>query len=1029
MIQNRYALVLGLLTIVTGQRVLAQTTPPPSAPPDAPPAPAPGAPPATDGTEDDEADADEVNPADTVEPETPAPAAPSAPAAGDDAEQQDEAGADDAMDEEGDEDAGAESPGRPPPKGKGVVWGYVKDTEGELIEAPVQVVGTKTTVVTDENGAYRLELPPGTYNLRISYELHKSVRFDKVVVEAGKVQRLDTQLLSDEEAVDVVEVVEDADKSTVEGTTLARQRATAVGDSVGRAEIARTPAANAAQAAQRVPGATIVGNRFVYVRGLGERYTNALLNGAPLPSPEPDRAAIPLDVFPSLIVDSLSIVKTFTPDVPGDFAGGSVRIQTRELPTKPLLQGSLGFGFNDHATFRQRLAQRGSSTDYLGFDDGTRDLPELLKQKPYVALTPAELKDATQGINSYMSAVRTFTPPNGSGSIVAGNGWSLGNDQRIGALVALNYSRSFTYRDDGIARTFSRGGPTGIETETDYKLAVGNDKVSWGSLGSVSYWPSANHRLTLLGLHTQLADSSAQVVQGFNRGRSADIANTRLRYVSRALNFGQLRGEHDFHSLYNARLEWNGSLAHAGRSEPDTRDSVFQNEAGVGYSAITTPENGAHLNARQGESSIGGGLDWTQPLSDAAEATRLKVGGALSSKSRNFRQRRFHLETIDTANAGGFFCGTTYNRGCPDRFFTPANIASDALLLIEDTTPEDAYRAKLAVYATYGMVDLGITKDLRVVGGVRAEITRQELDPYPQAPGALDKPAQPLRSTDFLPAASVGWQTTKATKLRVSFSQTLARPQIRELAPFSYAPYYGARPFAGTPELKITHISNYDTRFEFYPTLREVLAFSFFAKTFRDPIENIVLASGSGVVKPQNSKGARLVGVEFEARKTLEMLSSSLKDLTLIANLTLARSKIELEKTNLTAVTNLERPMVNQAPYVLNLAMDYENEPLGITARALYNVSGKKIVEVGSGVPDAYEQPKHQVDLTVSKAVGKQLSFRFNAVNVLASDTVVTLGPKKRDDRIMRVHSVPQAFENVFSDDARIFTLSGTYTY
>ena len=138
--------------------------------------------------------------------------------------------------------------------------------------------------------------------------------------------------------------------------------------------------------------------------------------------------------------------------VPGDFAGGSVRIQTRELPTKPLLQGSLGFGFNDHATFRQRLAQRGSSTDFLGFDDGTRALPELLRQKPYVALTPAELKDASQGINSYMSAVRTFTPPNGSASVVAGNGWSLGNDQRIGALVALNYSRSFSYRDDGIVR-------------------------------------------------------------------------------------------------------------------------------------------------------------------------------------------------------------------------------------------------------------------------------------------------------------------------------------------------------------------------------------------------------------------------------------------------------------------------------------------------------------------------------------------------------------------------------------------------
>lgn len=1014
--QKRYAFVLGLLTVVTGRQLLAQpAAAAPSAPPSAP----------ADDADADEADADEVAPEGGDAPKA-APGAPTAPAEADDTGAEDEAA------DEANEDLGAESPGRPPPKGKGVVWGVVKDTEGELIEAPVQVVGTKTTVVTDENGAYRLELPPGTYNLRISYELHKSVRFDRVTVEAGKVVRLDTQLLSDEEAVDVVEVVEEADKSTVEGTTLARQRSTAVGDSVGRAEIARTPAANAAQAAQRVPGATIVGNRFVYVRGLGERYTNALLNGAPLPSPEPDRAAIPLDVFPSLIVDSLSIVKTFTPDVPADFAGGSVRIQTRELPTKPLLQGSLGFGVNDHATFRQRLAQRGSSTDFLGYDDGTRDLPELLKQKPYTQLSPSELTQATQSLNSYMSAVRSFTPPNHSASVVAGNGFSLGNDQRVGALVALNYSRSFTYRDDGIVRTFSQDtAPDGvtpvISKDTDYTMATGNDKVTWGSLGSVSYWPTANHRFTLLGLHTQLADSQAQVVQGFNEGRSTNIANTRLKYVSRALNFGQIRGEHDFQKLLNARLEWNGSLSHASRSEPDTRDVVFQQDPSIGYSAIITPENGAHLHAEQGETSVGGGLDWTQPLSTAADATKLKVGGALSSKSRTFEQRRFHLEP--TPGSPGFVCGMVYRRDCPDALFTPSNVEAQNLLLYEDTAPEDAYRAKLGVYAAYGMVDLGITPLLRVVGGVRAEVTRQELDPYPQAPGAVDKPAQEFRSTDFLPAASVGYQTTKSTKLRVSYAQTLARPQIRELAPFSYAPYYGARPFAGTPDLKITHVSNYDTRFEFYPTLREVLAFSFFAKTFRDPIENVVIASGSGIVKPQNSKGARLVGVELEARKTLEMLSSSLKDLTVIANLTLAHSKIELEKTNLTSVTNFQRPMINQAPYVINVALDYENEPLGLTARALYNVTGKKIVEVGSGVPDAYEQPKHAVDLTVSKNVGKHLAFRFNAVNVLASDTVVTLGPEKRDDRIMRVHSVPQAFENVFSDDARTFTLSGTYTY
>jgi TonB-dependent receptor len=926
---------------------------------------------------------------------------------------------------------GEENPGRPPPKGKGAIFGVVSDTEGPLIEAPVQVVGNKKlTATSDLEGRYRLELPPGTYNLRFSYELHKSVRMDKVVVEAGKVTKLNAQLFTDEEAVDVVEIVQEADKGSLEGMNLSRQRATAVGDSIGRGEISKTPAANAAQAAQRVPGATIVGDKFVYVRGLGERYTNALLNGMPLPSPEPDRAAIPLDVFPSLIIDSLSIVKTFTPDSPADFAGGSVRIQTRELPTKPLFQVSLGLGYNDHATFRDRTAQRGSSTDWFGFDDGTRDMPDILKGKPLSALNMAQQKEAAQGVNSYMSSIEQFTPPNHGLNVVAGDGWQLPNDQRIGALVTFNYGRRYQYRDDGVIRSYQQAlaadGSTVIEPKTDYDVTVGTDKVSWGSLASVSYWPSSNHRFTLLGLHSQLGDSGAQIVQGFNADRSTDIVNTRLKYVSRALNVGQLRGEHDFPSLSRARLEWSASLSHASRNEEDTRDTVFQKDQTTGeWLSLTTPDNGSHLYAEQGETAVWAGVDWTQPIAQDPEATKLKFGAAVNTKSRNFEQRRFHLEYSGIPIS----CGTTYQASCPDELFTPQNIDDGLLALVEDTSDEDAYKASLDVVAGYAMVDLAVVKNLRVIGGVRVESTHQELDPYAQFPGGRDLAGSKIDVVDWLPAVSASYSPTKSTKVRIAYGRTLARPQLREMASFVYAPYFGATPFAGDPNLTLTYINNYDTRFEFYPTLKEVLAFSFFYKDFKDPIENIVIDSGGGVIVPQNMPGAKLVGVEFEARKTLEFASRTLKDLSVIANLTLARSQIELEGGDNLA-TNLSRPMVNQAPYVLNAALDYANDAIGVDARVLYNVSGKKIVEVGTrGLDDAYEQPKHSLDLTVSKDIGKHVQVKLNCVNLLASDTVVTLGQENRDDRVMRVHSVPQGLDNVFFDDARVFTLSGTYTY
>lgn len=990
----------------------------PTAAPTAAPAPAPK--PAPPAAGDDDADL-----ADEGEEQAPttggaAPGGKAAPEAAD---------ADEGADEGADEDLGEEDPGRPPPKGKGVIWGSVKDTEGELIEAPVQVVGKKKAeAVTDENGHFRLELPPGTYSLRFSYELHKSTRIDNIVVKAGKTAKLDIQLLADDEAVDVVEVVEEADKSTVEGTTLARQRSSAVGDSVGRAEIAKTPASNAAQAAQRVVGATIVGGRFVYVRGLGERYTNALLNGAPLPSPEPDRSAVPLDVFPSLIIDNLSIVKTFTPDVPADFAGGSVRIQTRELPTKPLFQAGLSLGYDDGSTFRHRLAQRGSSTDWLGYDDGTRDLPPLLKDHTALALSPEQQKQAAQGLNSYMSAVRYLTPPNYSLNVVAGNGWSLGGDQRLGALVTFNYSRAFTSNEDAIARTYSAVGTTGLKRLNDYKLSFGNDRVSWGSLASISYWPSARHRLTLIGIHTQIADATAQVIQGFDDGRSANINSTRLRYVARSMNFLQLRGEHDFPELSNARLEWNTAVSGANRNEPDTRDVVFQASNGSEYNIITTPEEGAHLHANQGETAYGGGVDWTQPLAREAEATKLKAGALVSVRSRDFAARRFHLQpsAFHPETGQPITCGTTVALNCPDKIWTPENVDNGYLSLEEDTQSTDAYKAFLNVYAGYGMIDWALGKKVRVIGGARVEVTKQSIDPYTQFATGPDPKGQRIDATDVLPSVSMAYSVTKKAKLRLAAARTLARPQLRELSPFTFSNYFGAMPYAGNPNLRLTYINNYDTRFEFYPTLREVVAFSLFYKTFKDPIENIVVDSGGGVVQPQNSLGATLEGIEIEGRKTLDFVDA-LRDFSVIANLTLARSRVEIDKSQTAiAVTSSTRPLVNQAPYVVNVALDYTNESIDFGARLLYNVAGERIVEVGSkGLPDAYLLPQSILDFTAHKGFGKHLDIKFTARNLLAADTVVTLRSGNGEERVMRRHYDGSSLYA----DSREFQLAAAYTY
>jgi TonB-dependent receptor len=992
-------------------------------------------------------DAEPAPPAATSGDKDEAPAPPEKPAVPDEAEPpaDEEMPSDAEMDAEmnkelaAEEAAGAAALVKAPPPGKGAIVGVVKDAvEHESTpEAQVSVVGTKLKTIADFDGRYRLELPPGTYTLRIYVELHKPSVVKRVEVKAGALERIDVDVLPDESSVETVEIVTEADKSSVEGLLLTRQRSASVGDGVGRAEISRTPAGNAAQAAQRVVGITVVGNRFVYVRGLGERYTNALLNGMPLPSPEPDRAAIPLDLFPSLILENINVVKTATPDLPADFAGGSVQIQTRELPSKPLLQFSLGLGYDTNATGESRLAQRGSQTDWLGFDSGLRGYPKgfptyVLAKGPKPdggTVTDDDILAAGRELNSSMNPQRKSSPPNYSLGVVAGRGWNLGGEQRVGVLASLNYSRAY----QRVLANINQYQPDFVEDPDGSKRTTvaptlqlagerGLDKVNWGALGSVSYWYSQDHRYTLLGIHTQLADSSAQVLQGVYASRGASVATSRLSYVSRALNVVQLRGEDDFKPLNHAQLRWYGWYSMAGRNEPNTRDTAYQfNEDTVSWNSISTPENGSHFFSDQTEKQRGAGLDWAQPLTKDPEDAKLKLGGLASSKDRDFAARRFHFGKTRGAPNDLFFCpGATYDINCPVPLYQYDNVGP-IIGLSEDTKPEDAYKASQDIYAGYLMLDANVIKDLRLVGGARVERTKQDINPYSQFAGGMAPPGAKIDSTDVLPSVSLTYSATKKTKVRAAFSETLARPQTRELAPFVFADFFGAYPISGNPQLQLTYIKNYDLRFEAFPTPSEVLAFSFFAKSFKDPIEPYVVPSGTpGIISFQNAKGAKLIGVELEARKNLEFLHKGLKPLSVIGNVTLTKSRIELDPDQtLQNSTNQSRAMVNQAPYVVNLSLDYANDDLGLDARLLYNVVGKRIVQVGTGgLDDTYGQPMHTVDATLSKKLGKSFQVKLLGTNLLNQKLRETIGKEDRDDRVTYEGTWP-----------RVITLQGSYTY
>jgi TonB-dependent receptor len=918
------------------------------------------------------------------------------------------------------------------PGARGTISGRIIDKQSgqPLADTTIDVVGTEYRTVTDSDGKYRLELPPGNYTIRIWTPGYQPIRAQNVIVVGGGARKVDVGLEPEASVVEEYVVEERPDSAGVDALAIERQRSAAVGDSLGRAEMSKTPDRNAAQAARRVVGVSIVGNRFVYVRGLGERYTNALLNGAPLPSPEPDRAAVPLDLFPTLVLENMTIAKTFTPDVPGDFAGGSVRIETRQIPSKPLFQVSLNGGYNSQATFRDRLSHRGSPTDWLGFDGGTRDFPSQIPDDEHATEGQSDEVIAARGnaINSFMSATRSSTPPNFGANVIAGDSWELGGERKLGAVAAIGYGRSFNIRK-GTRRVLDPdvNEPSGLTALVDGEEERGIDTVSWGAYGSLSYELNKNHRLSLIGLHSQLSDKTTTSFQGFYKDVNSQVNSTRLEYVTRTLDYLQLSGEHHFPDFERAQLDWFASVARAERTEPDTRNTVYTlntetDPANPFWAYYDSSQSGQHFWADQYENSVGSGLSWTQPVTpEGAPETRVKFGGLVNLRTRNFEARRLALRRNRPADDQTVFVcrQAQFSQSCIDDLFVPQNIGPN-LLLEESTVPQDAYDAELDVYAGFLMADVSLADDLRLIVGQRVEITHQTIDPYNQF-DPNDKPdGAALDSTDLLPALAVVYSLTPKTKTRFALTRTLARPQLRELAPFAYSDYFAGRRISGNPDLDLTTIVNADLRFEHFPTLSEVLAFSIFYKNFKDPIEPVIVPSGSaGLVTFQNAEGANLIGVELEARKNLAWLSDALTDFSVITNLTLARSRIQVRQTDINQITNLSRAMVHQAPYVFNLALDWTSEELKTSLRVSYNFIGPRIVQIGTeGLDDVYEQERHTFDVVATKEFGEHIQLKLSGQNLTNSPIVQTQGPDEDENLVLLRYT-----------EGTIYTLTAAYTY
>jgi TonB-dependent receptor len=373
---------------------------------------------------------------------------------------------------------------------------------------------------------------------------------------------------------------------------------------------------------------------------------------------------------------------------------------------------------------------------------------------------------------------------------------------------------------------------------------------------------------------------------------------------------------------------------------------------------------------------------------DRDSVTKVKAGGLVTLRGRSFNARRFRFLRNQSADPNLF-------RQAPNKLFVDENVGT-ALELEEWTRPTDAYAAQYNVYAGYVMADVPIVSRVRFVAGERLEVSRQIIQSYDPFGSTSENVRSELAKTDLLPSANLIFKVTDASNLRLSATRTVARPQLRELAPFVFSDFFGAREILGNPDLDRTRIVNLDARYEIFPRAGEVLALSVFHKDFDRPIEQVILPTSRGVISYQNAKGAVNTGVEAEARKSLDFIAGAAKDFSLLGNVTVVHSRVELDSA--TGIqTSSSRPLAGQSPFVLNLALDYQRDSSKTRARILYNVSGARIAQVGSnGLPDVYEQPRHLVDVSFAQGIGEHLDLKATIENLFDAPVRFTQGEDGR---------------------------------
>ena len=877
----------------------------------------------------------------------------------------------------------------------GRITGTIKDegTNATIAGVSVMTVGGTTAASSDFEGDYTLEVAPGTYTVLFSYIGYASKEITEVKVEEGAATTLDVSLAPAADELEAVVVSVSARKNTEASVLNMQKNSSIVMDGLSSQSIKRTGASDIATAVKVVPGVSVQDGKYVYVRGLGDRYTKTILNGMDIPGLDPDKNTVQMDIFPTAVLENIIVNKSASADLPADFTGGVVNIVTKDIPAQKQIGLSLSLGYNPNMHFQDNyVGYQGSSTDFLGFDNGDRKLPVakgISTPNPVKAGDRASAEQVTRAFNPLLGAERkTSSMPDMSLGFDFSNQYNLWGN-KLGLIGVLNYKKQTLFYEGYENAIYQRA------KQTDASDELRPDRLSKGDMGEENVllsgmlglnYKTARSKYSLNLLHVQNGESRAAI---FNQENYISNSNTLFKnlsdYSQRSISNILLSGKH---SNENADFitEWKVSPSLSKVDDKDVRLSSFRRDGSGNYILSTDGAKPQRIWRSLEEFNAVGKVDFTKKMQLFERDAAFKFGGLYSYKHRDYGINNF---TVQYRNINVGVVNEDFNN-----ILSPENIyhadTDKGFYVSGDAQGANTYDAAQHTTAAYASIELNPWEKFRAIVGLRGEQYMSFFTGENIEHEVYDN-VKTINKFDLFPSLNLIYSPYNSHNLRASYSRTTARPSFKESSTVQIYDPLTDMYFLGNLELKPSYIDNMDVRYEIFGDRAQMFAASVFYKRFTDPIE---LQSYSGYAQnniiARNSGTANVYGVEIEARKNFGFISEDLQDLSLNVNASLVKSSIDMNESEYKErlgfardgeTIDRKRELQGQSPYLINAGLHYSGQENGWEAGAFYNVQGKTLEIIGFAKnPDVYVKPFNSLNLNIGKKLGRE--FRGGTVSL-----------------------------------------------